>query len=64
MQYTAPTAVEFLRGKSAARFLNISYAHFRTLSVPCVQLGRAKVYSIKTLREFMRQRERKHDEHS
>jgi hypothetical protein len=57
MQYAAPTAVEFLRCKSAAQFLNISYAHFRTLDIPYVQLGRAKVYSVQTLREFMRQRE-------
>jgi hypothetical protein len=58
MQHAAPTAVEYLRGKSAAQFLNISYAHFRSLDIPYIQLGRAKVYAIETLREFMKERER------
>jgi hypothetical protein len=55
----AVPAVEFIRGPQAARFLNICYAHFRTLQVPFVQLGRAKVYSIESLRKFMAARESK-----
>jgi len=54
-----PVVVEYLRPPEAARFIHVSYAHFRTLKVPCVQLGRAKVYAVETLREFMRQREAK-----
>jgi hypothetical protein len=61
MEYAAP-AVEFLRGPAAARFLNISYAHLRALlkkgKGPAeVRLGRAKVYSVDSLRRFMRERE-------
>lgn len=58
MQYDAPTAVEYLRCKDAAKFLNVSYAYFRTLGIPAIKLGlRGKAYSVSTLRAWMAARE-------
>jgi predicted DNA-binding transcriptional regulator AlpA len=65
MQHTAPMpAVEFLRGPAAAKFLNISYAHFRLLlkkgkGPKQVALGsHAKLYAVESLRRFMNEQER------
>ena len=65
MLNTAPPAPapEFLRGPDSARFLGVSYSHFRALvrkgeGPPSVPLGRAKLFSVHSLREFMRARER------
>jgi hypothetical protein len=53
MPSTAPAPVaEFLRGPEAARFLGVSFAHFRKLHAPSVKLGRSRIYSVESLRAF------------
>jgi predicted DNA-binding transcriptional regulator AlpA len=62
-QTAAPIAqAEYLRLRDAAPFLGISPAHLQTLlrrgeAPPSTRLGRARLFSVQTLREFMRVRE-------
>jgi excisionase family DNA binding protein len=58
----APIAPEYLRVRAAAQFLNISSPHLQALlrrgeAPPSTRLGRARLFSVHSLREFMRQRE-------
>lgn len=61
----APNApAEFLRPRAAAVYLGVSYAHLRSLirkgqAPPSTRLGRARLFSVHTLREFMKTREAK-----
>ena len=56
------TLPEFLRVDDAATFLGISRPHLQNLlrkgeAPPSTRLGRARVFSVHSLREFMRERE-------
>ena len=58
------TPAEFLRPRAAAEFLSISYPHLRALmkrgeGPPSARLGHARVFSVASLREFMKARESK-----
>lgn len=64
MQQTAAPTVpaEFLRLHDTAAFLGISSAHLQALlrrgeAPPSTRLGRARLFSVETLRTFMRERE-------
>ena len=63
MQTAAPTVqAEFLRLRDASTFLGISRPHLQNLlrkkqAPPSTRLGRARVFSVETLRTFMRERE-------
>lgn len=62
-QTAAPIAqAEYLRLRDAAPFLGISSPHFQALlrrgeGPPSTRLGRARLFSVETLRAFMRERE-------
>ena len=64
MQQTVTPTVqpEFLRLHEAATFLGISRPHLSSLlrknqAPPSTRLGRARLFSRETLRDFMRERE-------
>ena len=64
MQHTAASTVpaEFLRLQETAAFLGISRPHLQNLlrkgqAPPSTRLGRARLFSVQSLRDFMRQRE-------
>ena len=55
-------APEYVNGRDAAQILNVSYSHFRQLlrtgqGPRHIQLGRARRFSVATLREYMQERE-------
>lgn len=63
-QQTAAPRVqpEYLRTQNASKFLGISGPHLHALlrnnqGPPSIRLGRARLFSVASLREFMRQRE-------
>jgi excisionase family DNA binding protein len=63
-QQTAAPGVqaEYLRLRDASTFLGISRPHLQALlrknqAPPSTRLGRARLFSVESLREFMRQRE-------
>ena len=63
IQATQPAVQpEFVRAPGAARFLNVSYSHFRSLirkgeGPPAIHLGRTKLFAVETLRKFMAAKE-------
>ena len=53
---------EFLRPRATAKFLNISHAHLRRLMLrgeapPSTSLGKVRLFSVTTLKAWMRERE-------
>lgn len=61
-QAASTTQAEFLRLRDAAGFLGISAPHLQNLlrrgeAPPSTRLGRARLFSVRTLREFMRENE-------
>ena len=57
------TAVEYVNTVSAARILGISYSHLRALlrknqGPRFTQLGRARRFSVESLHQFMKEREK------
>lgn len=60
---SAPSPAEYVNGRDAAKILNVSDSHFRTLlrkgqGPRFVQLGRARRFSVLSLRQYMQERER------